>query len=43
MKFVFILAEKAFYPITMLCRVLEVSCSGFHAWRKRPQAPRVRT
>lgn len=43
MKFVFILAEKAFYSITMLCRVLEVSRSGFHAWRKRPQAPRVRS
>jgi len=40
-KFAFILAEKAFYPIVVLCHVLGVSCSGFHAWRKRPQAPRV--
>lgn len=43
MKFAFILAEKAFYPITVLCRVLEVSRSGFHAWRGRPPAPRVRS
>lgn len=43
MKFAFILAEKAFYTITMLCRVLDVSRSGFHAWRGRPQAPRVRS
>jgi transposase InsO family protein len=42
-KFAFILAEKAFYTITMLCRVLEVSRSGFHAWRARPQPPRVRS
>ena len=35
MKFAFILVEKAFYPITVLCRVLGVSRSGFHAWAKR--------
>lgn len=42
MKFTFILAEKALYPITVLCWVLGVSRSGYHAWRKRPQAARVR-
>ena len=41
MKFAFIRAEKAFYPIAVLCRVLGVSRSGFHAWYQRPQAPRV--
>jgi putative transposase len=40
-RFAFILAEKAFYTITMLCRVLEVSRSGFHAWLKRPPAARL--
>lgn len=43
MKFAFILAEKAFYSIVMLCRVLEVSRSGFHAWQGRPSAPRTRS
>jgi transposase InsO family protein len=40
-KFAFVVAEKAFYTITMLCRVLEVSRSGFHAWLKRPPSPRL--
>jgi putative transposase len=40
-KFAFIRAEKALYPIAVLCRVLGVSRSGFHAWHQRPQAPRV--
>jgi transposase InsO family protein len=31
-RFTFILAEKAFYPIAVLCRVL----NGFHAWAVRP-------
>jgi putative transposase len=41
-KYAFILAEKA-YPIAVLCSVLGVSRSGFHAWRKRPVAPRTRS
>ncbi len=40
MRFAFILVEKAFYPIAVLCRVLEVSRSGFHAWAKRPASAR---
>ena len=38
MKFVFIAAEKALYPVVVLCRVLEVSSSGFYAWLKRAVA-----
>lgn len=43
MKFTFMLAEKALYPITVLCHVLGVSRSGYYAWCKRPQAARVRS
>lgn len=43
MRFAFILAEKALYPITLLCYVLGVSRSGFHAWCHRPRAPRLRS
>jgi putative transposase len=39
--FGFIAAEKAYYPISLLCRVLGVSRSGFHAWERRPPSDRV--
>jgi len=35
MRFLFIRAEKAEYPLTMLCRVLEVSRSGYYAFERR--------
>lgn len=41
MKFAFIQAEKATFPVTVLCRVLEVSRAGFYAAQRRPVAPRV--
>jgi len=40
-KFPFIDAEKAHYPITMLCRVLRVSRAGFYAWFGRPPSARA--
>jgi len=42
-KYAFILAEKARYPVTTLCSVLGVSRSGLHAWRKRPTSRRTRS
>ena len=30
------------YPVRVLCRVLSVSCSGFHAWLGREPSPRSR-
>ena len=42
MIFRFIAAEKASYPIAVLCEVLEVSRSGFHAWQNRAPSPRDR-
>jgi transposase InsO family protein len=41
MRFAFILVQKAFYPIAVLCRVLDVSRSGFHAWVQRPASSRA--
>ena len=41
MKFTFIDAEKATWPVRVLCFVLGVSRSGFYAWKRRPPSPRV--
>ena len=41
MKFAFIAAKMAEFPITVLCRMLEVSRAGFYASIGRPPPPRV--
>ena len=41
MRFRFIEAEKAYYPIRLLCRCLAVSRSGYYAWRRRAPSARV--
>ncbi len=39
MRFAFILAERACWPIVVMCAVLKVSTSGFYAWlRHAPSA-----
>ena len=40
MKYAFILAELLMYPLSVVCRVLGVTQSGFHAWRARVSSPR---
>ena len=42
MRFGFIAAKKASYPVTVLCRVLKVRRSGFYAWQGREAPERAR-
>jgi transposase InsO family protein len=37
-KFTWIATEKAFYPVSALCRNLRVTKSGFYAWCARPES-----
>jgi putative transposase len=34
-------AEKAHYPVRVLCRTLGVTPSGYYAWHQRPVSPRA--
>lgn len=36
MKFAFIHAEKAFFPVAPMCRLLEVTRAGYYAYAKKP-------
>ncbi len=40
MRFHFIDAEKANYPINLMCQCLSVSRSGYYAWSGRPPSAR---
>ena len=41
MRYRFIQAEKAAYPVEVLCRVLTVARSGYYAWCRRPLGVRA--
>jgi putative transposase len=40
-RYRFIAAEKAEYPVTLMSRILNVSRSGFYAWHKRAESARA--
>ena len=40
MKFAFIAVEKASFKVAALCKVLEVSRSGYYAWEQRVPSAR---
>ena len=40
MRFRFIDEHQAAYPVALLCRVLDVFCSGYYAWRQRQPSAR---
>jgi putative transposase len=41
-KFRFIAVEKAHHALSLLCRCLRVTRSGFYAWQGRPEAARTK-
>ena len=42
MRFTFIAAKKAEHTVSILCRCLRVTRSGFYAWRRRPESTHAR-
>ena len=42
MRYRFIDKHKKTWPITLMCRVLDVASSGYYGWRRRPESDRSR-
>jgi putative transposase len=42
MRFAFIAKHRSIWPVAWLCEALDVSRSGFHAWKNRAPSARAR-
>lgn len=42
MKFDFVKTNEARFPVTTMCEILEVSRSGYYAWKERAESTRAR-
>jgi len=43
MRYICIDRRRSQYPVSMMCRVLKVSRSGYYSWRVRPESERSKT